>query len=131
MDDFDFVLTKQHLALLRRLYIEWHPMPSEDEKGVASVNIKRPYGNSDVLGDVAEILGLRLYINEDGDEDPTVRAKALQMHREVETALQIVLATGSFRPGRYRGRFLEWRRVGAPTAKQTKRKSASRAGRAA
>jgi hypothetical protein len=121
--DIEFRLTRNHIRLLRRMYIEWRGMPREPEQGCASVNIKRPYGDSSVLGSIAEILGLTLYLDKDGAAmDPKARAIALRMHREMEMALQIVLATGSFRPGVYRGRFTKWRHVGPK-----KRRGAGRA----
>src|SRR5262245_17189804 len=49
-----FTVTDEHLRLLRRAYVFW----DETEFGAPGINAKRPYGNSDVYGDIAEILGL-------------------------------------------------------------------------
>ena len=65
----------------------------------------RQHGNSDIYRDIAEILGLA-----DGDwqdeveEDwppPELAWRFLRLHVETAIALQIVLATGEFRAGRY------------------------------
>jgi hypothetical protein len=49
-----FTVTDEHLRLLRRAYVGW----DEIEFGAPEINAKRPYGNSNVYGDIAEILGL-------------------------------------------------------------------------
>ena len=49
-----FTVTDEHLRLLRRAYVFW----DETEFGAPGINAKRPYGNSDVYGDIAEILSL-------------------------------------------------------------------------
>ncbi len=87
-----FNLTEQHIKLLRRAYVHWH----RAEAGAPTIDPKRPYGNSNVEEDVAEILGLPYDSEDDNNTD-----KLLQLHQETETALQIVLCTGSFEPGMY------------------------------
>lgn len=103
MTDYTFTMTDQHLALLREMNVGWQG----DEFGAPEIDPKRPYGNSDVLDDMAEILGL----DADADEDVLRR-----LHRETETALQIVLATGAAMPGRYRApRYTtDWQREDGP-----------------
>lgn len=49
-----FTVTDDHLKLLRRASVGW----SDCEFGAPEIDPKRPYGNSNVLGDIAEILGL-------------------------------------------------------------------------
>lgn len=81
----DFQMTENHLKLLRRSYVRRRL--SDVEFGAAEINGKRPYGNSDVLRDVAEIIGIPL--TEDGefvtraDED-----RCAQLHSETPLALQ-------------------------------------------
>ena len=79
------------------MYVGW----SQCEFGAPEVNPKRPYGNSYVIGDIHEILS----------EDPSVDSFEIseeledeyyQLHQETETALQIILRTGSFQPGVYK-----------------------------
>ena len=50
MTDQRLTVTKVHLALLSRLILR-------SQEGVPAVDTKRPYGNSDVLGDLREIYG--------------------------------------------------------------------------
>ncbi len=80
----EFEITEHHLTLLRHAYVDW----SGAEFGAPRISPKRPYGNSDVIGDIIELLNV--------DEDTAVR-----LHKETEIALQIVLVTGKFAPGKY------------------------------
>ena len=94
-----FTLTEEHIALLRNAYVEW----GGAEFGAPCIDPKRPYGDSDPLPNIAEILGEKASCCphcgealEDSDED-----RLMKLHKETETALQIVLSTGSFIPGSY------------------------------
>lgn len=95
-----FELTAQHITLLRHACVDWDGC----EFGAPAINCKRPYGNSDVVRDIAELLhpefaALREGAQQDWLEDNAERLSGL--HRETETALQIVLATGRMEPGVY------------------------------
>jgi hypothetical protein len=94
-----FTVTDEHLRLLRRAYISW----DETEFGAPGMNPKRPYGNSNVFADIAEILGVPDSEWMDADEEPTLDAewRFLRLHVETAIVLQIGLATGEFRAGRY------------------------------
>jgi hypothetical protein len=83
----EFMLTEQHLRLLRNTYISWNDM----EYGAPTVDPKRPYGNEDVVDDICSLL----LEGDDFDAD--------SIHREMETALQIVcrFAGTAVEPGRY------------------------------
>lgn len=48
------IITQDHLALLARMTFDWD---DECEWGAVSSDPKRPFGNSNVEGDVSEILG--------------------------------------------------------------------------
>lgn len=88
MSDERFHFTPQHMKLLQRMYVEWE----EGEAGGPAISPKRPYGNSDVAYDVAEILGIPVIERGPGtgmDDDQEV--KLMVLHRETEVALQIVL----------------------------------------
>jgi hypothetical protein len=96
-----FTVTDEHLRLLRRAYVGW----DETEFGAPGINAKRPYGNSDVYGDIAEILGLvdgewQDEVQEDWPP-PELEWRFLRLHVETAIALQIALATGEFRAGPY------------------------------
>ncbi|HEY0280008.1 MAG TPA: hypothetical protein VGC32_17220 [Solirubrobacterales bacterium] len=93
-----------HVALLRHANVRW----SEMEWGAPEIDGKRPYGNGDLPGDIAKIIGLDI----GGEMDEATRADLLALHAETETALQVILASGSFTPGFYRtsGRYgHDWR----------------------
>lgn len=89
-----FTLTADHLTLLRHSYTGWQ----YTEFGAVEVDPKRPYGNSDVLGDLYEIFGV-----DTGDDGPAPEEskRLLRLHRETQVALEIILQTGSFEPGEY------------------------------
>lgn len=90
-----FTLTEDHVKLLRRAYVGWQ----DCETGAPEVDPKRPYGNSSVAQDIAEILGEE-YDQEDPSESQDRRL--LTLHRETQLALQVVLATGAFKLGNYK-----------------------------
>lgn len=95
-----FRLTDEHIKLLRAAYVGWE----DAEAGAPCIDCKRPYGNSDVTGDIGEILGEEpLLANRHGDREFTQEQEErfLTLHRETEQALRVVLQTGSFVPGHY------------------------------
>lgn len=84
------------------------PALTASETGAPEIDPKRPYGNSDVELDVLEILGFTPAVPDGGwkagDEveySEGQRKTADTIHRQMETALQIVLSTLSFVPGSY------------------------------
>ncbi len=99
MTSGDFAVTDEHLRLLRRAYVFW----DEAEFGAPSINPKRPYGNSNVYADIAEILDVpdTEWTDEQLKPPPDARWRFLRLHVETAIALQIALATGEFRTGRY------------------------------
>lgn len=96
-----FELTAEHILLLRASYV--NDSLSDCEYGAAEIDCKRPYGNSDVESDIAEILGIAVIHDDDGEEDlrPEDRERCRMLHEQTPIALQIVLSTGSFVPGLY------------------------------
>lgn len=90
-----FELTEDHVKLARKMYVSWW----DCETGAPCIDPKRPYGNSYVPGDVAEILGYET--NEDGDLTEDQEERAIALHEEMQTALQVILSSGSFEPGSY------------------------------
>jgi len=89
-----FTLTDEHLKLLRAMCIGWQ----DCEYGAPEVDPKRPYGNSSVEPDIHEILTGET----DYELTDAQRGRYAALHRETEKALQIVLSTGEFEPGRFR-----------------------------
>lgn len=94
-----FTLTEDHIKLLENTYVEW----SDRENGAPAIDSKRPYGNSNVAYDVAEILEWSYGKDEENYEELSSEQlyQADKLHRETETALEIVLQTKSFIPGNY------------------------------
>lgn len=114
----EFTMTEEHVKLLRRLRVEWGD-------GAPVVDAKRPYGNKSLLSDIARIIGIEP-TNKDAMRDngdlphfsASDRSRMTQLHREMEYAIQVSLATGASAPGTYRISkpydTTSWVRVGAP-----------------
>lgn len=109
-DDFEFELTEEHIKLLRRMRAEW----GYGEAGAPAINPKRPYGNGDHIGDIADILGIEeRYDPKTGEFRDDLYERLQKLHKETEHALAILLRFGTVEPGRYRStRYgLEWERA--------------------
>lgn len=104
-----FEIKTEHLELLKRAFVSW----SHGEYGAPAIDCKRPYGNSYVEGDIAEIFGWK-YDEEEGLTEEQ-EAKARIIHEETKTALQIALATQKFETGVYlnyeKYNHTKWRKV--------------------
>jgi hypothetical protein len=112
----EFTVTEDHLKLLRHLCgggLYWDPC--EGFGGAPYFGPKKPYGNSNVPRDVAEIVGAPdsdlEQLNDDWGPGVEVADRYLRLHVEAGIALKIVSATGEFRPGRYT-RTDAWRNEG-------------------
>lgn len=94
-----FELKEEHIKLLQRACITWQ----DCEYGAPEINPKRPYGNSDVEGDIAEILGWELFEDRFGEVSMSKdqAEKAEKLHNETFAALQIILELKTFIPGIY------------------------------
>lgn len=89
-----FSVTDDHLKLLRSAYVGWDGC----EYGAPAIDCKRPYGNSSVALDIAEILGWP--VDDNGlMREQEERARAI--HEETLTALQIILCVGVMESGEY------------------------------
>lgn len=95
-----FEITENHLKLAKQLYWEWE---SDAYSGYPAVNCKRPYGNSDVYDDVAEIIGLEKVEGDEGEMHwpKGTRIICKRFHEEMATAMQIFTCTLSFESGIY------------------------------
>lgn len=92
-------VTEEHIALLRRMYVNWD---DDAYDGAPAIDIKRPYGNSDVLGDVAEILGWPLTKDRWGEEVMTEEQgeRARVLHESMADVLQVLVQNPTdFGPG--------------------------------
>lgn len=96
-----FKVTPEHIKLIRHMIVDWQ----DAEYGAPAIDPKRPYGNSDVEADMLKILvGEREKVPKDLNE----------LHSETQTALQICLCTGSFKPGWYEApeyTSTEWKKI--------------------
>ena len=108
MEKEQFTVTANHIKLLQRAYVSWE----DYEFGAPSIDCQRPYGNSDVLRDIVEILeifpeasvefeGIKYPISVDRDISPALEERLVVLHKETQTALQIFLQTGKMEPGVY------------------------------
>ena len=107
-----FTMTAEHLSLLRKMNVGWQ----DCEFGAPEIDPKRPYGSSSVELDIHEILtgesvGYTDSTREELTEDECKRYQ--QLHKQTDTALQIVLAVGAFEVGTYEcdAYHINWRKV--------------------
>lgn len=93
-----FKLTEEHVKLLQHAFVSWH----DCEYGAPEIDCKRPYGNKMVEEDICRILGwpTRTVTTVDDDDKWTHKQleKAATLHREIETALQILLLNANKLP---------------------------------
>lgn len=107
-----FEVTENHIKLLQRMYFRYDDYC---EFGAPAVDCKRPYGNSYVYGDIAEILGIEPeIIDEDYDEADFSEEQLRymdQIHQEMTDVLQIFTRLLSISPGKYvQTNYYEWER---------------------
>lgn len=92
----EFELTEQHLVLMKRMWVGWQ----DCEFGAPEIDPKRPYGNSGVISDIAEILGIP-EPDEDEDFSPEVAERMERLHLETRAAIAIMLQCGKVAIGKY------------------------------
>lgn len=80
-----FKITKEHVKLAKRMYVGWQNC----EYGAPEIDPKRPYGNSDVEGDVAQILGWKVDKENGLTEEQSQKAAAL--HHEMQQVIEYAL----------------------------------------
>lgn len=103
-----FTLTEDHIKLLTNSYVSWSD--GNNIYGAACIDSKRPYGNTGIIEDIYELIEGKILdenelIEQGIDYEEFVNElyiKYKTLHRETETALQIVLHTKSFEVGEYR-----------------------------
>lgn len=93
----EFTITEEHLKLLKRNFVGWE----DCETGAPAIDCKRPYGNSDVIGDIFELLGWDEVDKNSIVENIDQKTNALRLHAETKIVLQICLITQSFSAGKY------------------------------
>ena len=113
-----FTMTKQHLALVSAIWVRW------DDMGIGApfVSYRDPYGPGLCASQVLHVVGENVDLQwrearaDFHQVEPTARCqkRAQVLHKQVGTALQIVLATQSWEPGIYRrldANGLQWERI--------------------
>lgn len=96
-----FEVTEEHLKLLSEA--EWEFDDSMYE-GAPGINLKRPYGNGDVVRDICEAIGEKPFKSYEGEEHWSKKQyeKAMRLHHELPVVLSIICQTRQVRPGMYR-----------------------------
>lgn len=94
-----FTIAAGHRLLLMQMNVAW----DDCEFGAPCICPKKPYGNGDVVGDMAKILGIEPVPTDDEETHwpPGTTERMEALHREMETVLQIVVTTGQSEVGRY------------------------------
>lgn len=104
---YEFELKQVHLDLLKEAWVSWDSC----EFGAPEIDCKRPYGNSDVYDDIAEIIHLNKKDNWNYNEEEWTDEATdymLDLHKQTQIALQIVLHTQSFKLGKYIKKDYKW-----------------------
>jgi len=99
MEKKSFTVTEEHIKLFKKAHVAWDPA----EFGAPGINPKKPYGNSNVLENIAEIIGLELFEDEDNEKHLSKEQGLIcrRLHTELETALQILLSNCPIETGKY------------------------------
>ncbi len=92
-----FTVTEDHLKLLSKMDVSWGSCAF----GAPAIDCKRPYGNSDILSDIAEVLDFPYKADEYGEFTEEQEQVMRKLHKETRRVLQIVLVTGKFETGKY------------------------------
>jgi len=112
MGKISFIVTEKHIELLKRANVSWN----DGEFGAPEIDPKHPYGNSDVLMDIAEIIGLGIFVDGDGEKhlNKDQENLCLKLHKEIETALQILVSNCHIEVGTYEAEeydYDSWKKV--------------------
>lgn len=101
-------ITDAHLNLLARMCVGW----CGDEFGAPEIDPKRPYGNSDVYGDLAEILNSNPADDRHRKYSAAERTDMRTLHEEMRHVLQILVrhAGSGIRAGQVYERKESWDR---------------------
>jgi hypothetical protein len=92
-----FEIKEEHLKLLSHANVRWQ----DCEYGAPEIDPKRPYGNSDVEYDIMEILGDRFEGRLLEGISSNQKTRYRKLHKETQTALQIILSTRTMEAGVY------------------------------
>ena len=114
-----FEVTKEHLKLAKRLHLEWTFLRDHYSNGYLYSDSKRPYGNTDIIGDIGEILGIKPDCVNPKDKSEKwfsdeVEEKFFKLHMDMRVVTQILLYNLSLKIGKYKRESytIKWRYVG-------------------
>ena len=82
-------ITKDHIKLLVAMNVSWNNC----ETGAPTIDPKRPYGNSNVITDIAEFLEIKGFEDHNGETHFSKEQweRMAEMHKEMEHVLQHLL----------------------------------------
>ena len=114
-----FDVTEEHLKLAQKLWIEWDFTKDHFARGYLFSDVTRPYGNSDIIGDIGEILGIKPDCSNPKDKSEKwysdkLEEKFLKLNMDMRIITQILLQNLSIKIGKYNRNSYEinWRFVG-------------------
>jgi len=95
-----FELKQYHVDLLTNANIDY---VSGCEWGWLGLDCKRPFGNGDMTGDMAKIMGIEQIETDEGPQWPkgTHEKMVKIFEEELPIALEVILESKSFEPGVY------------------------------
>jgi hypothetical protein len=101
-----FEVSENHLKLIKRNQIEWVFFRDGYNSGHFYQDCKRPYGNSDWVGDIAEILGIEPDCSNPNDEDEKWFSESLEYflvchHIDMRIVMEILCQNLSIHKGKY------------------------------
>lgn len=89
----EFEVKDIHLKLLEQTYINWN---EDAYEGYVCMGEKRPYGNSNIPGDILELLGI------EDDSTDEQEEMALDIHRQMYIVFKILIDNKSIKTGMYK-----------------------------
>ena len=103
-----FTITEEHLKLLSRLELKWN----YDNLEAPGFDSKKPYGSNNLYRKMTKILDWKVeaivnnesfdYFSDDDELPKALKDKLYNLHRELETAIEICIRRLSFETGTYR-----------------------------
>ena len=96
----EFEITEDHIKVIKGMTFEYL---HDHSFGAPGLDQKRPFGNSYVYGDLADLLGMEPEPDGSSDEDWSEDQKVYmrEVFFETATVLNIIIQTQSFKPGLY------------------------------
>ena len=94
-----FELKSAHIALIKRLNLKICQDYTYDNWLVPVIDTKRPFGNSDMLGDIFSFMGIEPDAN--GNYSETDRINAYLLLAELPAAMEAIMMYETFTPGIY------------------------------